>query len=476
MSGLTPEGFVAKRTPELKIELEQRLLDVFGSVNLNPSSVFGQLVGLTVEQQADFWNRLEEVYFSQYPSSATGVNLDRVVALNGLTRLPARSTAVLAVLTGVPGTTIAAGRLAAIAQTGHQYQLTSPVTLTEADSVGVRVEVTTLTEDTDYTINLDGTPYTYNSGPTPTETSILTNIKALLDLVAGITSVVTTEGDEGRIDIQYDTPMPIVVTANMTVALVSNYGDFAAVNTGPQTAPVGSLTQIVTPVAGWETVLNRFEGTVGRDAETDTELRLRRAESLKIAGQNTLDSIVTRIRQLPGVLAQRVVVNNTDSTDSEGIPAHSIRAIVDGGVEEAIARVLYDYVAAGIGYFGAVEVDVLSTVTGTPFEVKFDRPVNVPFYVTVTIQGSPATPTDAVSAVRNALMDHTSQLTIAESVLYTRLFSPINAVIGDGAYVTTMYINEHEIDDPMYETTANLVPDPDERFVLTPERIQVFVV
>lgn len=438
--------------------------------------MFGQLTGLTVEQQADFWNRLEEVYFSQYPSSATGINLDRVVALNGLTRLAARATAVLAVLTGSPGTTIAAGRLAAVTQTGHQYQLTSPVTLGPSNSVGARVEVITLTASTDYTINLDGTPYTYNSGVSPTETSILVNIKAMFDLVPGITSVVTTEGDEGRIDIQYDTPIPIVVTANMAITQVSNYGDFAGTVTGPRTVPVGALTQIVTPVAGWESVFNRFEGTIGRDAETDTELRLRRAESLKIAGQNTLDSIVTRIRQLPGVLAQRVVVNNTDTTNGEGIPAHSIRAIVGGGIEEDIARVLYDYVAAGIGYYGAVEVDVISEVTGTPFEVKFDRPTNVPFYITVTIQGSPATLTDAVATVRNALMAYTSGLTIAEPVLYTRLFTPINAVIGAGAYVVTMYINEHEIDDPMYETTANLVPDPDERMVLSPERIQVFVV
>lgn len=472
MSGLTPEGFVSKRTPELKLELEQKLLDSFGSVNLNPSSVFGQLVGLTVEQQSDFWGRLEEVYWAQYPSSATGINLDRVVSINGLTRLAAQPTSVLGVLTGTKNTVIATGRLAAVTQTGHQYQLTSPVTLAEANSVGARVEVTTLAASTNYTINLNGTPHTYNSGPAPTEASILTNLKVLLDLAGGITSVITAEGDEGRIDLRYDTPQPITVSANMSITMVSNYGNFAALNTGPQTVPVGALGQIVTPVAGWESVTNRFEGTVGRVAESDTDLRLRRAESLKIAGQNTLDSIVTRLRQLPGVLAQRVVVNNTNTTNGEGIPGHSIRAVVDGGENSAIARVLFDYVAAGIGYYGATTVDVLSPVTNSTFPVKFDRPTNVPWWLTVTIDGSVNTPTDAVSAVRNVVMKWAEGLEIAEPVLYTRLFGPITNVIGEGAFITDLRIAK----TASPTGTVNLTAGPTERLVITPERIQVFVV
>ena len=273
MSGLTPEGFVAKRTPELKVELEQKLLDVFGPVNLNPSSVFGQLTGLTIEQQSDFWSRLEDVYWSQYPSSAEGVNLDRVVSLNGLSRLAARATTVRAVLTGTAGTVIAAGRLAATPQTGHQYELTGEVTLSAATSVGARVVIVTLVANTDYTINLNGTPYTYNSGASPTETSIMTNLNGLMP--DGVTGQVTTEGADAILDLKYDTPQQIVVSSDMAIQLVSNYGDFASVVVGPLTAPVGSLTQIVTPVAGWDTVYNRFEGTVGRAAETDTELRLR---------------------------------------------------------------------------------------------------------------------------------------------------------------------------------------------------------
>ena len=470
MSGLTPDGFVVKRTPELKLDLEELITGFFGPVNLNDSSVFGQLIGLTVEQQTIFWELLQEVYWSQYPSSAQGVNLDRVVSLNGVTRLTAASTTVQAVVSGSAGTLLSAGRLASNSQTSDQYRLTDSVTIAAATSVGARIVVSTLTPSVNYTITLNGVSYTYNSGADPTQLSILTNLAGLMPV--GVTATVTGSGADAVLDLSYNTPQPVVVGARLAVARLSVYGTFSALKTGPIDLPAGGLDTIITPISGWESVTNRSPGTIGRFAETDTELRRRRSQSLKLGGQNTIESVTATLAQLPGVLTQRVAVNNTDSTNAEGIPSHSIRAIVDGGLAEDIGRVLFDYVAAGIGYYGAITVDVPSEVTGTTFPVKFDRPTNVPFYVTVTFKTSPESPVNAVQAVRDALTAFAADFTIAEPVLYTRLFSPINAVIGDGAYVTELKIGL----GPSPTGTTNLTPDPDERFVLPAENIQVFTV
>lgn len=470
MSGLTSAGFVAKRTPELKVELEQLLIDYFGSVNLNPASVFGQIVGLTVEQQADFWNRLEEVYWSQYPTTASGVNLDRVVALNGLVRLPAAPTTVLAVVSGTAGTLLSAGRIATNSQTGEQYALVDTVTISAANSVGAELNVISVVDNTNYWIALNAITYTYNSGASATKISILNGLKAALP--GYVTAVVTGSGDNARLDISYDTPQTITVSARITGPRISTYATFAATRPGPQQLGVGALDTITTPISGWAGVTNRGPGTVGRNEETDEELRARRSESLRLGGSNTLDAITTRLRQIPGVLTQRVVVNNTNSTNGEGIPGHSIRAIVEGGTNAEIADVLFNYVAAGIGYYGAITVDVLSAVTGTTFPVKFDRPTNVPFYVTVTVDDSVNTPVDIVAAVREALTAFAADYTIAEPVLYTRLFSPINTVIGEGAFVTDLRIGLAATPTG----TSNLTPDPDERFVLPAENIQVFTV
>lgn len=470
MSGLTPDGFVVKRTPELKLDLEELLQSAFGPVNLNDSSVLGQLVGLTVEQQTIFWELLQQVYWSQYPSSAEGVNLDRVVSLNGVTRLAAAPTSVLAVVSGAAGTLLSAGRLASNSQTSDQYQLVDSVTIAAANSVGARVVVSALLDNTNYTITLNGVSYTYNSGAAATQLSILTNLAGLMPVY--ITATVTGSGSNAVMDLKYDTPQPIVVGARLAISSLSVYGTFAATRPGPTVLLPGGLDTIVTPISGWESVTNRSPGTTGRNAETDSELRSRRAKSLKLGGQNTIESITATLGQLPGVLTQRVAVNNGDTTNAEGIPGHSIRAIVDGGVAEDIARVLFDYVAAGIGYYGSITIDVPSEVTGTTFPVKFDRPTNVQFYVTVTFNDSANTPVNAVQAIRDALTAYAAELTIAEPVLYTRLFTPINAVIGDGAYVTELKIGLA----PSPTGTTNLTPDPDERFVLPPENIQVFTV
>ena len=44
--GLDDDGFNRKRLEDIKNTIEQRLKDRFGEINLEPDSVFGQLVGV----------------------------------------------------------------------------------------------------------------------------------------------------------------------------------------------------------------------------------------------------------------------------------------------------------------------------------------------------------------------------------------------------------------------------------------------
>lgn len=465
---LTADGFVPKRTPQLKLELEQRMLETFGGINLAPESVFGQLVGLTIDQQNDLWAQLEELYWSQYPDSAVGVNLDRVAAINGVARLPARATSVLAVVSGTAGTAIPVGRIAR-AVDGQDFALAGAVTINAATSVGVRIAVNTLTANTNYTITLGGVAFTYNSGAAPTAASILTNLLGMLP--TWVTSQLTSGAAAASLALTYETPTPIVVSGLMTITEVSNYGTFLAQTPGPTSVPAGTLAEIMTPVSGWVAVTNRAPGTAGQFVETDDELRLRRAVSLRLGGSNTLDAIVSHLQQTPGVLTQRVVANTGNTTNAEGIPGHSIRAVVDGGLDADIARTLFTYVAAGIGFHGAVTVNVLSAVTGQTYPVKFDRPGNLPFYVTVTVQASPATPLDAIGLVRAELMALAEELAIAEPLLYSRLFGPLIAVLGKGTDITSITTGLA----PSPTAKVNLIPSAVQRLVLAPERIQVFV-
>ena len=470
MAGLTPTGFVAKRLAELKIEVEERLTNRFGAINLNAESIFGQFTGLTADMQADFWARLEQVYLSQYPGSASGINLDRVVSINGVERLSAAPTSVQAVVSGLAGTLLTAGRLVTSVN-GAVYQLLSPVTIQASQSVGARVVVSNVVANTVYTLTVGANIFSYNSGPEPTAASILTNLAALTpvsvrtNVIAGI--------DATALTLEYDSPQAVSVGNRLSITELSVYADFANAVSGASSLPARSLVGIQTPVAGWTRIENRVEGSLGRDNESDTELRLRRARSLRLAGSNTLDAIRSALSQIPGVLAMRVTANSGTTTDSDGTPRQNVWAIVDGGDPAEIAQVLYDKVAAGIGYRGTQVHTVVSPVNNQGFQVRFDRPTNVPFWATVTIQSSVNTPTDIIAQVRAALVAYSNaNHGIGETVHYTRLFSPLNAIIGEDAYIFDMRIGTNT--NPT--GTGNLVPTASQRLSLVPERVQVFVI
>ena len=149
---------------------------------------------------------------------------------------------------------------------------------------------------------------------------------------------------------------------------------FEAEELGEVQAPAGSLVVIETPVTGWTSVVNEEDADLGRGLETDVELRLRRAESLHIIGAATVEAIQARILdEVANVTDVIVVENETDVTDPEGRPPHSLQAIVAGGADQAIGDKIWELKAAGIQTYGT---DVSVTVTdsqGFDHTIDFDR-------------------------------------------------------------------------------------------------------
>ena len=90
---------------------------------------------------------------------------------------------------------------------------------------------------------------------------------------------------------QVSTPMSISKTG-LPVAC-------EATVTGRVLAPVHTITQVVTPVAGLDGVCDNFVAAVaGRDFETDTDLRLRRLASVTTAGSATVDAMTADLLQV----------------------------------------------------------------------------------------------------------------------------------------------------------------------------------
>jgi hypothetical protein len=159
--GLTPSGFNAMRLADVQQFLQDAFIAQFGNINLDPQSVFGQEIGVLSKSFADMWENLEDVYFSQYPNSASGTSLDNVVQLNGITRLPATQTSVIASCGGIEGTYIPANSLASIPSSGADFYANLGGFITASNALEVDIEVGTITTQA-YTVILSNEAFTYS--------------------------------------------------------------------------------------------------------------------------------------------------------------------------------------------------------------------------------------------------------------------------------------------------------------------------
>ncbi len=110
MSGLTSAGFEAKRLDDIRTELEADFRDAFGAnVQIDPQSVFGQIIGIMSEREASIWELAELTYNSGFLTTASGAALDQLGALAGVSRPPAVFSQVTLHLSGTNGTNVPSG-------------------------------------------------------------------------------------------------------------------------------------------------------------------------------------------------------------------------------------------------------------------------------------------------------------------------------------------------------------------------------
>ncbi len=155
--GLTDEGFNRKRLVDIKEELIVSLQAVFGdNIDTSDQSVIGQVITIFGEALADQWESQENIYNSQYPSTASDTSLSNVVQYNGIERDTAEfSTIETVTITGLSGTTIPIGSQASVEVTGDIFETdtavviggggTVEVSMTAIESGSISAAIDTLT-------------------------------------------------------------------------------------------------------------------------------------------------------------------------------------------------------------------------------------------------------------------------------------------------------------------------------------------
>jgi uncharacterized phage protein gp47/JayE len=479
--GLTPTGFNIKRLPEIKADLEANLLLALGKLNLEPDSVTGILIGVQAEAVAELWERLQEIYLAMYPASAEDFSLDNVAQLTGITRSPAIATTVPAAMWGTAGTVLPAGIQVSVEETNEIFSSQQSTTIGAVDYGAGEVTIKQAVALTAYTITINGTDFTVTTIDPPASVENIAGSLALQINILGSEPVTAYSAGALVIIISDDVPETFTLTVNgpSTRIDVTDWGalaDFTAVNTGAVLALAGTLTQIKTPVSGLTAVNNYVDGVLGRDAETDIELRTRRLASLTQAGAATVEAIRSHmLQEIADVVNVLVEDNRTDVTVGDLTP-HSLRAVVQGGVNADIAEKLWELKPAGIETIGTEEVVVTDSM-GQPQTIRFARPTPILVWLDVVLTPNaeeefPTPEAAGLLAIREAILAMGNLLNVGDNVIIQTFFAAIYSVPGIATASITRATGSSP-GAPPYGSSANIAIANDEIATFSLARITV---
>ncbi|ERM12561.1 hypothetical protein L585_20105 [Pantoea ananatis BRT175] len=213
---------------------------------------------------------------------------------------------------------------------------------------------------------------------------------------------------------------------------------------GAVAAMPGTINQINTPTRGWTSVTNPSAATVGTAVEQDSALRIRQSQSVALPSLTPFAALDGSISNVTGVTRHKLYENDTDSPDSNGLPRHSIAAIVDGGDVTAIAQSISGKKGQGVTTFGSTSV-VVPDFWGNPHTIYFSRPVPVPVYVSITLKVFSGYTTQVGNDIKTAIAAYINSLLIGDDVLLSRVYSPANLGVTSGGESRYYDINSLQI-------------------------------
>lgn len=368
--GLTPEGPVSKPLSVVVDELQTDFLAILGDSagteqdgTIPLDSVAGQHITLLSDGFGEMWDLWQATVAILDPNSAADAKLDALCSLTGTTREPKTFSTVTVTATGTPLTVLNMSRVIKTSDTGARFVTAEMETITALTAWAALTPYIVGDRRTNfnraYQCITAGTS-AGSGGPTTTATDITDGTVHWKYLGEGT----------GAVDISCE-----------------------AESAGPVGALAGALTVISTPVSGWSSVINLLDATPGSNQETDPALRARREAELAGQGGSTADAIRAKVlavnegstdpdHQPPTTVT--VFYNDTDSTDADGLPPHSVEVLAQGGTDQDIIQAIWDAVGAGTATYGNQVAGTATDSEGNPQTVYWSRPVEVPMYVTAT--------------------------------------------------------------------------------------------
>lgn len=194
-----------------------------------------------------------------------------------------------------------------------------------------------------------------------------------------------------------------------------------ALNSGRVICDAGTIT---TTDLQDVTVTNAYDGILGFDLESNTDLRKR-----LFSYENSLnidEDLYLKLSNLQNVKFINIESNKTLEVDINGIPPKSTSIVVLGGDEKSIAKTIFKSSIADRNLIGNTQEVVISDISKKEYVINFSRPEPIGINVKVTItKNSKFNPND-VGVIKQSILDFFQyKFKIANDILIDTLYIPV---------------------------------------------------
>lgn len=465
--GITPQGFVRMRLPEIQSNLFDRFESKVGqTVSRKPNSVIAIILSLVAEESDQQWQLAEYDYYARSPMTADDGSIDNTVMYSNVLRRGEEYTYFYEVCYGRNGFVLPAN-CQVKGSDGEKYNIAAPDIITLDNCVSVTLFIPNVTEGDSFGFILNKSvrvSYTAVTGD---------NVEAvyskLLQQIPGDEwsgSILDGNLVLNQADRRYGGT--VVPTETFNVIEVGSPIKFVAENYGPLDPLLKTVTFINTNYDGWTAASNESAAYVGRNLETATELRQRYAAAVFRTSRAMKESIKAALLDLPDVDSVTVYENRSDEI-VDGMKPHSFEVIIHGGDDIQIAQTILEKGPIGIDSNGSIEMTVIDS-EGTPEKVYFNRPKEIPIYIQVTVweYKEENLPGDLVNTIKDIIIESGSNLGMGKDVIAQRFLGPIYSKVNGIGYMDIV-VSE---DDQVY-TEKSIPIDRGEIAVFDAEHITV---
>lgn len=436
--GITESGFVKKSYSEIYDDIRANLIAALNvDVSQNPQGVMNVIVATFAERLASLWNVAEDAYYSSYPGTAKGTALDMACSLGGVIRKTAKKTLyrVSAAITSGEPLTILDGTQAAITQNNITRYVTAKgdTTISKMYANSFLVSCAGATSGQTVKVQLDSAVSVSITATGTLSTDNAALLSALQAMISEFLPYDYMSYSGGILIICTDYKNHVLLNENLTIGQFTGLFTFEDNTDGPKSYSGAIEIEGVLPSVG---TLSCETTAIGRNYETDDELRERYYTGIYYRGCASASAIRAAILEVPGVLGCSVVENSTNSTVSSQ-PAHSVAPYIDVGTADlqTIGRAIYDTLSAGISTYGSRSIVVYDYAAEGVKTIYYSNPSTIAVYVKITLtDNGQSLPSDYEDLAKELFMQNVGSPTINEGVSLQRIAAEITSGIANVVY------------------------------------------